>query len=613
MPESSVEDVAYRKTLRSWMIYDWANSAFATTVLAAVFPIYYSVVAGSTLPSRATATLYYTLTLSASVLVTALISPILGAIADGKGTRKRWLLIFAFGGAAASTALYTVGAGDWLVASIIFGLARIGFGGSVVFYDALLPHVAKPEDVDSTSSKGYAIGYLGGGILLIANVALIFALPDDGLGVRISLASVGLWWALFTIPLIRNVPEPPPVAGGAQQSQGLAETARSLGTELKRTLGEIRRLPDLARFLIAFLIYNDAIGVVISVATIYGVELRFGAIELTLAILMVQFVGIPYALAFGAMPTAEGKRRAVLLAFVVANIVLLPIYGLSMRVFGPADVGGVAPADFEQQGVVELGAEEFPFVFNWDGQSLIVTNSGGPGFTDLQVVVDGETVLDGDEPLLIEAKADVARIGDEVEIEVAEPGPHTLELVPVDPGGRLNIERVEVLPPPRQSNLGVIILGILAVQVVAAVFAIGPGSSLLGPLSTALTTKGAIILALCAYVVIAFWGFALDSVVEFWGLAWLVAVCQGGSQALSRSLFTRLIPLERSGEYFGFFSIISKFASFFSPLLFVASVLLFNSSRPAVGLLSVFFGVGIWLLRGVDVERGQAAVSAPLA
>lgn len=111
------------------------------------------------------------------------------------------------------------------------------------------------------------------------------------------------------------------------------------------------------------------------------------------------------------------------------------------------------------------------------------------------------------------------------------------------------------------------------------------------------------------HFVIALWGFALDSVVGFWGLAWLVAVCHGGSQALSRSLFTRLIPIERSGEYLGFFSIVSKFASFFSPLLFVASVLRFNSSRPTVGLLSVFFGAGIWLLRGVDVERGQAAVA----
>lgn len=587
------------------MMYDWANSAFATTVLAAVFPIYYSAVAGSTLPSRATATQYYTLTLSASVLVIALVSPILGAIADGRGARKKWLLAFAFLGAIATTALYTVGAGDWLVASIIFGLARIGFGGSIVFSDALLPHVAREEDMDSTSSKGYAIGYLGGGLLLIANVALIFALPDDGLGVRISLASVGLWWAIFTIPLIRNVAEPPPAAGGATADRSLGETARSVIGELKRTLGEIRQLPDLARFLIAFLIYNDAIGVVISVATIYGVELRFGAIELTLAILMVQFVGIPYALAFGAMPTAEGRRKRVLLAFVVANIVLLPLFGLGMRFFGPGDVGGVAPEAFASQGVDELGANQLPVTFSWEGQSLTITHSGGPDFVDLRAVVDGVEVDD----LVIEAKADVARTGDQVEIEVDEAGSHTLALVADGEAGRVNIESIEVLPPPRRSDLGLIILGILATQVVAGLFAFGPGAALFGPLAEALTTKGAIILALCAYVVIALWGFALDSVVEFWGLAWLVAVCQGGSQALSRSLFTRLIPTERSGEYFGFFSIISKFASFFSPLLFVASVAFFGSSRPAVGLLSLFFGAGIWLLRGVDVPRGQAAVA----
>lgn len=595
------KDDLYRERVRAWVFYDWANSAFATTVLAAVLPVYYSTVAGATLSSPAEATRFYTLTLSASVLVVALLSPVLGAAADEAGWRKRFLILFASIGIVATLSMYSIGEGDWLLASLLFGIARIGFGTSNVFYDSLLPHVARPDDVDRVSTRGYAFGYLGGGILLTANVAAIFALPDDDLGVRLSLVSVGIWWAVFSYPLIRTVPEPPGLG-----TRGVLEAVKGGVSDAITTLRGLGDLPDLKRFLVAFLIYNDGINAVITVAAIYGAELGFGTIELTLAILLVQFVGIPYSLAFGSLITADRVRRRFLTAFVVANIVVLPAFGIGARLLAASDVSGVSQDGFVEEGVVDIDASTSPVIFAWTGQSIEVTHDAGPDHGDIAVLVDGDPFVDADGDLVvIETDNPTDRVGETTMIELDTAAEHqvTLQLISGS-GDRFGIESIEVLPPPRVSSIPTILLLILASQVVAFVLAATIGLRFTR-LADNLTTKGAITMALAAYGVIAVWGFALDSVVEFWFLAWLVAVCQGGSQALSRSLFTRLIPEKRSGEFFGFFSIVSKFASFLSPLLFVLSVTVFESSRPAVLTLLVFFAAGAYLLRTVDVDRGN--------
>ncbi len=591
----------YRERVRAWVFYDWANSAFATTILAAVLPVYYSTVAGSTLSSPAEATRYYTLTLSLSVLVVALLSPVLGAAADEAGWRKRFLLIFATIGIVATLAMFGIGEGQWLMASILFAIARIGFGTSNVFYDSLLPHVAKPDDIDRVSARGYAFGYLGGGLLLAANVVAIFALPDDNLGVRLSLASVGVWWALFSTPLIRSVPEPAGLG-----TRRVADAVRSGVTDALVTLRGLGELPDLKRFLIAFLIYNDGINAVITVAAIYGAELGFGAIELTLAILLVQFVGIPYSLLFGSLLSADRVRRRFLTAFVIANIVLLPAVGIGARLFAAPDVSGASLDGFVEEGVTTIDQSSSPVTFRWSGQSLEITHDAGPDHGDIAVLIDGNPLLDDDDELfVIDTDNPTIRTGETELIELDEPGTHQITLKLISgTGDRFGIESIEVLPPPRSSSIPTILLLIGISQLVAAGVAAIAGRRFTS-LADGLTTKGAITIALVAYLVIAVWGFALDSVVEFWFLAWLVAVCQGGSQALSRSLFTRLIPERRSGEFFGFFSVVSKFASFISPLVFVLSVTLFDSSRPAVLSLAVFFIAGIYLLRSVDVERGR--------
>lgn len=628
----------YRRRVRAWVAYDWATSAFTTTVLAAVFPVYYSSVAGATLPTPATATQYYTLTLSASVLVVAVLSPILGAAADVAGWRKRFLLGFLVIGLLGTAPLVLVGEGDWLLASVLFVIARIGNGGANVFYDALLPHVATTDDMDRVSARGYAMGYLGGGLLLAVNVGMIFALPDDDLGVRLSLLSVALWWGVFSVPLIRHVPEPPGLS-----DRPVGEAVRASVAEIVRTLRGLRAFPDLRRYLLAFLVYNDAINVVISIAAIYGAELGFAATELILAILLVQFVGMGYALAFGALPSTAGQRRRRLVAFVLLHILLLPAVGVAARTLLPGEaIGTSRTAPAPMAGTVGLGehpvdgdavvlepsrawavtTDEGEVVARahepgatatvaFTGQAVEVTYGAGPDHGQVAVELDGRPVLEDGEPLVLDATNPTPRLGETVTVEADDVGAHTLTLRLLEPpGAAITVQAVEVLPLPRQSNLPLIFGLLVGAVAVAGLLAWTVAPPLVARLADGLTTKGAILLALTAYLVLSVWGFALDSVVEFWFLAWMVAVVQGGSQALSRSLYARLIPETRSGEFFGFFSILSKFASFLSPLVFAASVALFASSRPAVLVLAGFFALGMWLLRGVDVARGTAAAAA---
>ena len=626
--------------MRAWILYDVASSAFATTVLAAVFPVYYSTVAGASLPTAATATQYYSLTLSGSVLVLAVISPLLGTFADVTAAKVRLLAISAVIGIAATALLFSVGEGDWLLASVFFAVGRMGFGSANVFYDALLPHVARREDIDRISAQGFAFGYLGGGLLLAINVAMIFLLPEP-FGTRLALLSVALWWGVLSVPLLRRVPEP---AASAVLEPGQSAWGVTL-RRLRHTVSDLRGALDLRRYLVAFLVYNDAIGTVISLAAIYASELGIGTVDVVLALLLVQFSGVGFALLFGRLPERDRVRQRTVAAFLISVIVALPVVGVSARALLSDDVAGAAPPAFTAtesavgQGLVgagalevvagtwqdrrvpenaveassrvtgrattEGGALELTFV----GQRLEITYVEQPGGGSITALIDGEPVQDqSGEPAARDTGASSPQLDSSFIAVAEEPGEHTLRLEA--DGGPVDVLGVDVLPPERVSSLPIIFALLVATVVVAAGFALTIGRRLLAPLASRLDTRRSIMLALWAYAMIAAWGFFLNSVVEFWFLALAVGVVQGGSQALSRSLYATLIPETMSGEFFGFFSILSKFASVLSPLLFVASVALFASSRPAVLCLVAFFGVGIWLLRGVDVERGRRLAAA---
>jgi UMF1 family MFS transporter len=414
-----------RPEQRAWAMYDWANSAFLTVVVTAVFPIYYRSVAARGLDSTA-ATGRFGVATTVALIIAAMLAPPLGTLADRSGGKLRLLRAFMVLGVAATAALALVGEGDWLPALLLFVVANIGVTGSFVFYDSLLPHVARPAELDRVSSAGYALGYVGGGLMLAISLALILGGPKLGLAgtlpTRLSFVLVALWWAAFSRPLFRDVGEP--AASGAPAPLGAV--VRDAFAQVARTLRDLRAFPQAFLLLLAFLVYNDGIQTIIRMATIYGEELKLDRTVMIAAIVLVQFVGIPFA-----------------------------------------------------------------FLFGW---------------------------LAG-------------RIG----------------------------------------------------------------------------TKPAIFLGLAGYVAITFLGWRLSTTREFLMLAGLVGVVQGGTQALSRSLFARMIPADKSGEFFGFFAIFEKFAGILGPLLFSLFVYATGSSRTAILSTLVFFVAGAVLLARVDVAAGEQA------
>jgi UMF1 family MFS transporter len=642
---------AYRKRIRAWTMYDWANSAFVTTVGAAVLPVYYSQVAASTLPSPAVATAYWSTGVSVSLVIVAIVAPVLGTVSDVMRGKKKFLSIFAGLGIVATGLLVLVKSGNWLLASLLFIFGRIGFAGANVFYDALLPHVARVEDQDKVSSRGYAMGYLGGGLLLAVNVVMIQLLPGTW-GPRLSFLSVAAWWAVFSIPLLKRIPEPHTLTARLERGQNvLSVSFRRIG----ETLRDIRQYRELFKLLLAALIYLDGIGTIIGVAAIYGAELGFGTLELILALLLVQFVGIPFSLIFGRLPGKDTRYRHVVMAFIVFNIVLLPVLGIGGKRLLPESISGAPlPAYAATDGAVGQGTypatdEAFSYQGSWterivaaetirnaedrtylltgergarlefpfNGQKLTITYGVGPDHGIWEVEIDGRPLMDEDgQPVRIDAYNPRLRYENTLTILAPSPGEHVLGLVnrgaknDRSSGNTLSVAEVKVLPPLRQSNLGLVIGLIFALEVLCLLLALLLGKALFSRLSERMNTKRSLLLALFVYSVIAVWGFFLDSVIEFWCLAWLVACVQGGSQALTRSLFSTLVPAPKSGEFFGLFGIMEKAATFIGPLLFAAAGTIFGSSRPAVLSLIVFFVVGMILLLRVDVETGRRLARA---
>ena len=318
----------HRRRINAWCLYDWANSAFATTIMAALLPPYFSGVAASGL-SPATASSIWGYSVSIAMIITAFMGPILGAIADYSGAKKRFMAAFLTPAVLFTGLLVLVQEGDWLMAVIFYVLASIGNAGANIFYDSLLPHVADSDEIDQVSTRGYALGYLGGGILLALNLAWYmkpewFGFADSGVAIRVSFLSVAVWWVLFSIPLFRRVPEPPAVGGERHPNPVKAGFSR-----LKRTFGEVRQYKELAKFLVAFWLYADGIGTIIKMATIYGAEIGIGAGDLAGALLLTQIVGIPLTFLFGRISKPLGPKRAITLALAVYALISILGYWMS--------------------------------------------------------------------------------------------------------------------------------------------------------------------------------------------------------------------------------------------------------------------------------------------
>jgi MFS transporter, UMF1 family len=328
--KSDAEVKLHKRAIAAWTMYDWGNSAFATTIMAAVLPVYYSSVAAANLaPNVATA--YWGFTSSFAALIAAIISPILGAVADFRGSKKRFLAIFMLIGVTATALLYFIQTGDWLLASIFFVFGNIGFAGSLVYYDALLPHVAKPEEMDQVSSRGYAMGYIGGGILLAINLFMIMFVPDlvpaldAGLMTRLSFVTVAIWWLVFTLPILLRVKEPPRRIEAHEV--GFSPLKASF-TRLYTTFKEIRKYRELSLGLLAFWVYSNGIGTIIVMATIYGAELGFSQTTLIGTLLMVQFLAAPFAFLFGWLSKKLGTKKSIYLSLCIYTLIAIAGYFL---------------------------------------------------------------------------------------------------------------------------------------------------------------------------------------------------------------------------------------------------------------------------------------------
>jgi UMF1 family MFS transporter len=336
-----MDEKNHKRAIRAWTFYDWANSVFATSIMAAILPVYYASVAVQSEQAH-TATVYWSFTTSIALLLVAIMGPILGAMADFLGAKKKMMLIFVFIGVTGTALLYLVRTGDWFIASLFFVVGSIGFSGANVFYDSLLPHVAREDEIDQVSSRGYAMGYLGGGILLAVNLGMIMALPSilpgfipeladwsEGdltmLMTRICFLTAAVWWLVFTIPIWRHVREPERKI--QENEKGFNPLQASLG-RLGHTFREIRKYKQLLTYIIAFWLYNNGIGTIIYMATIYGTELGFSSTTTIGTLLMVQFVAMPFAFLFGWLAKKMGTKPAILLSLGVYTLIAIAGYFL---------------------------------------------------------------------------------------------------------------------------------------------------------------------------------------------------------------------------------------------------------------------------------------------
>ncbi len=299
----------------AWAFYDWANSAFALTVLAVLYPIFLGEywAAGA---EGADVTFRLAVTSGAASLIVALIAPVLGAISDRGGTRKKFLAGFALLGIVMTGGLYFVAKGAWPVAIGIYLLASVGFYSANTFYDSLIVNVAKPGEFESVSAFGFAAGYLGSALLLTLNTFMVrapeaFGLAGPDVAVRIAFLLVAIWWAVFSIPIMLFVEEDAP------KGTAVRGAVREGYRQLVDTFREIRRYRQIFLFLLAFWLYIDGVHTMIQLATNFGQRLGFSSSDLVTALLVTNFVGFPATLFYGWLGEKIGPKRGIYIALAV--------------------------------------------------------------------------------------------------------------------------------------------------------------------------------------------------------------------------------------------------------------------------------------------------------
>jgi UMF1 family MFS transporter len=353
-PQDLLDPASRRREQRSWYVYDWANSAYVTTTLTVLFGPYLTVVAKRAacpgqpsdaacrtnldvlgVPVSPGSLALYAVTVT--TLLSALLLPVVGAVVDRTGRKRTALAGFAWLGAAAASAMALVNGNNWVLGVVLMLVASLALGCSLVVYDAILVDIATPDERDRVSSRGWAIGYAGGGLLLALNLVLVqshdaFGLSEES-AVRLSLLSAGLWWGAFTLVPYLGLRDRPPRDVVPEAGRGLVGAAFG---QLVTTLRDLRRYPQTLRFLLAYLFFNDGIQTVIYAASIFAAEeLGLPSGQLILAILVVQFVAFGGALAFGRLAARVGAQRAILAGLVLWCLVVAAGYLLPAGRFLP--------------------------------------------------------------------------------------------------------------------------------------------------------------------------------------------------------------------------------------------------------------------------------------
>jgi len=350
VPTEASAERAYHRRIWAWSLYDVADHAVITTMAGTFFPPYFIAIAapalllaaraatdqaGAEALARDTASNYYAFAVSLSLFIAAVVAPIIGAYADILGRRKSLLVVATVVGGGLASLMYVLTTGRWMLALLLYIGTQIALNIALGLNSSLLPHITRPNDMNRVSSLGYAMGYVGGGVLLAANTALfLFAGKlgiDSSLAVRIAFLSVGIWWIGFMVPMALAVPEPPavPLAHGSRGSALL-----DAFTRLGHTLRDVQRYRQLFSMLIAFWLYSEGIGAIILLATAYGAALGLNTAVLIGTLLMTQFVAFPYALIYGRIPSALSRWRAAYVAMLIWTAVTLPLLGAYANLTG---------------------------------------------------------------------------------------------------------------------------------------------------------------------------------------------------------------------------------------------------------------------------------------
>ena len=314
-----------KKSIYSWALYDWANSAFATTVMAGFFPIFFAQY-WSNPENLSLSTFYLGLGNSVASIIVVLLAPILGAIADRGTYKKRFLVFFAFLGVLMTAGLALVSQGMWQIALLTYVIATVGFSSANTFYDSLLPAVSNKDNVDYVSGVGYAFGYIGGGILIVINFLMItypsfFGFADSVEGIKWSFVSVALWWAIFSIPIVLFVKEPK-----YHKTETTLQTIKSGFKQLKDTFNEIRHLKVVFTFLIAYWLYIDGVDTTIRMAADFGITLGFDSTTIMGALVLVQFIAFFATLLYVKFADKIGTKNAIYFAIAAYMVIIFSGY-----------------------------------------------------------------------------------------------------------------------------------------------------------------------------------------------------------------------------------------------------------------------------------------------